>query len=84
MFAFFIVTIYISCFRDNEGAKIDDSSKSGRDSSEVELDSLGDNTKIDQFSEGKYSLYLYKTLNICMHQSLCDRVALCADSNIFY
>lgn len=36
---------------DNEGAKIDDSSKSGRDSSEVELDSLGDHTKIDQFSE---------------------------------
>lgn len=36
---------------DNEVAKIDDSSKSGRDSSEVELESLGDNTKIDQFSE---------------------------------
>lgn len=32
-------------------AKLDDSSKSGRDSSEVELESLGEATKIDQFSE---------------------------------
>ncbi|KAK8753353.1 hypothetical protein OTU49_004048, partial [Cherax quadricarinatus] len=36
---------------DTETAKLDDSSKSGRDSSEVELECLGDTTKLDQFSE---------------------------------
>lgn len=35
----------------DEGPKMDESSKSGRDSSEVELDSLADNSKMDQFSE---------------------------------
>lgn len=54
------VNISLYIHRDNEVAKLDDSSKSGRDSSEVELESLGDTTKIDQFSEGK-TLTLYSS-----------------------
>ena len=37
--------------RDNDAGKIDDTSKSGQDSSEMEMENLGDRNKIEQFSE---------------------------------
>lgn len=59
-----IVHNFVIAHRENDPVKLDDTSKSGRDSSEVELESLGDNTKLDQFSEGMCRNFCIILLNV--------------------